>query len=307
MAEISSLSSVSQVERAHQMQRKSQQRKEHRLEAEKLEASLDQENLSKFEEVQLSDNTFFETSVAIPLEEFNISEMFTTPAQLANFAGKYIAFAEIEYIYNLIENGSLKKRNTLDVANSLTECTSDKEDEILNKFLTNLKNLGGTEIDIYVALLGVLDLLRAKKKKEELQKRIARLIAEYETQESGLFTQFASIVELSKKQPSLVKYNIGALTNLANNRVNVGSILNTLKFIKKNFPHKVTNLVSLYMKLHAKLISEFVGSGALNPEAKARIVNVLSLESSLIQINSGSKYASIFMDSWNQTQKTGAK
>ncbi len=228
------------------------------------------------EEVKNEDIHTFERQIQTLVQEEQPSNLPTgsailskySAADVINFQSRYLAMEELPILWDLIENSEEKTKETDEIIKSLTE----NENYDLEGLLDSVKRFGD-QVSIYLALMQILSVLRAKKQKEELQKQLMDIIEQLEQQEQNLFSSFNNLLKLKKNgEDKLNQKNMLAIANFNDNK-NFAKITikSVIKQLKDKFNFKAHNLVSIYMKLHVKTIILSNNSKENNEEYAATI------------------------------------
>jgi hypothetical protein len=199
------------------------------------------------------------------------------------FTSKYIPPEQIEL---LLEHYELSKENKHEVSNLIDQMVDAPEGAELALLNNMLQKTQMNKAQLYLVLNFIMERLRRRKVKEKFLKQLEKWAMLYENQESGYLSEFFALAnnkELLNKINE--KFNVDAMANLNSGGVSISGIKQTIQLVAELFDNKFTNMVSMFMKLRANQL-ELVTHAARNPETKAKLHEMLSLEKNLIVVHS---------------------
>lgn len=199
------------------------------------------------------------------------------------FTSRYLSTDELEILLDHYEFSEDDKNDIKKLIEQVIDATEGSELSLLNSMLQKTKL---NKAQLYLALNYVMEELRRRRAKKRFLQQLKRWSLVYENQESGYLAEFFALA----KNKALVnkisdKCNLDALANLNSGGVINGGIKQTIQLVAELFDNNYASMVSLFMKLRAQQLI-LLATDTVNPETKAKLHELLSLEKNLIILHS---------------------
>lgn len=174
------------------------------------------------------------------------------------------------------------KNKTEKFAEELMESAEDTEMGSVEEFIQG-NQLSSAQI--YILLNYIFNKLQRKKRKEEFKKALAKLINDYQSQESAYLFEFFALNKNQQLSDKLSAQGINYVAKLNSGNVSLTNIKDAVNFIEQTFVD-LGNIVSLYMKIRARQIKMVNNGEKLTKENKFQLSELLRIESHLISVQS---------------------
>ncbi len=208
-----------------------------------------------------------------------------------NFKLQYLVAEDLEFLFNIVEDSTIKKKGLNDLVDKIESSTDDIEFEEVIKFLSsNSNNVGQT----YLMICYILELLRQRRNKKRLQRQLQELIKKYESENSEYLLIWSSLTNFFKKDQASVKFFDG-LAKISSGNLSVNNLKQVLYFIRDTFDGDFTNLISTYMKVRANQIKILTHNDKLQFEDRNKLVELIRTERYLLVINTMYQRSKVFI------------
>lgn len=213
-------------------------------------------------------------------------------AEEINFKLQYLIAEDLEFLFNIIEDNSVKKRQINELIDRIELSAEGGEFEEITKFLSRSSNNIG---ETYLMICYILEVLRQRRAKKKLQQRLQELIKKYESENSEYLLVWSNLSNFFNKDQASVKFFDG-LAKLSSGTLSVNNLKQVLYFIRDTFDGDFTNLISTYMKVRASQIKLLTHNDKLQFEERNKFIELIRTEKYLLVVNSMYQRSKIFIN-----------
>jgi hypothetical protein len=201
---------------------------------------------------------------------------------IENFTTKYVTADELELLIEYFDdnNNLLKDMDTL--CNDISNSSENSETNILNNFIVSRSLNQG---QIYMIISYVMEKLRQNQEKLTFLRKLQKWIKKYEYENSGYLFDFFNIIGNKDLNNKNIK-SVDVLAKFSSENISTSGLKKTIEQISIISDNKFDGIVSLYMKLKVEELKSISKHEILNLEAKAKLNELITVEKTLIIINS---------------------
>ncbi len=200
---------------------------------------------------------------------------------LRSFSSRYLSEDEIKILFEFCDDIGFSEK-TQKLGDELLDCDEGTESDMLNKFFAK-EQLNTAQS--YMVLCYIMAQLHAKKRKKLFEKQLSEWLQRFEEQESAYLFEFFNIQNNTQISKQIKQHDLGQLAQLASTKQQTATLRQIIQLIADTFNNKFDSMVSLYMKLKVRQLTQLTQL-KLNVEEKAQLFDLINLEKLLMIINS---------------------